>query len=195
MDPVKIVSGTVCALDRKNVDTDQIIPAVHLKRIERTGYGQFLFESWRTDPEFALNRPEFAGASILVAGDNFGCGSSREHAAWALHDYGFRAVIAPSLGDIFRNNAGKNGLLAITLPEADVRELIESAPAVATVDLEREVVVLPSSREVPFAIDAGLRHRLLNGLDDIALTMQRVAEIDDYEAQRERLGPSTLLLG
>ena len=195
MDPVRIVSGTVCALDRKNVDTDQIIPAVHLKRIERTGYGQFLFEGWRADPKFELNRPEFAGASILVAGDNFGCGSSREHAAWALHDYGFRAVIAPSLGDIFRNNAGKNGLLAITLPAADVRELIEAAPAVATVDLEREVVVLPSSREVPFEIDAGLRHRLLNGLDDIALTLQRAGEIDEYEAQRERPGPSTLLLG
>ena len=195
MDPVRIVSGTVCALDRRNVDTDQIIPAVHLKRIERTGYGQFLFEGWRADPEFELNRPKFAGASILVAGDNFGCGSSREHAAWALHDYGFRAVIAPSLGDIFRNNAGKNGLLAITLPAADVRELIEAAPAAATVDLEREVVVLPSSREVPFEIDAGLRHRLLNGLDDIALTLQRVGEIDEYEAHRERPGPSTLLLG
>ena len=195
MDPVRIVSGTVCALDRRNVDTDQIIPAVHLKRIERTGYGQFLFEAWRADPEFELNRPEYAGASILVAGDNFGCGSSREHAAWALHDYGFRAVIAPSLGDIFRNNAGKNGLLAITLPEADVRELIDTAPAAATVDLEREVVVLASGREVGFAIDAGLRHRLLNGLDDIALTLQRVGELDEYEAQRERPGPSTMLLG
>ena len=195
MDPVRIVSGTVCALDRKNVDTDQIISAVHLKRIERTGYGQFLFEAWRADPAFELNRPEYAGASILVAGDNFGCGSSREHAAWALHDYGFRAVIAPSLGDIFRNNAGKNGLLAITLPEADVRELMQAAPAAATVDLEREVVVLASGREVGFSIDAGLRQRLLNGLDDIALTLQRVGEIDEYEATRERSGPSTLLLG
>ena len=130
-----------------------------------------------------------------MAGDNFGCGSSREHAAWALHDYGFRAVIAPSLGDIFRNNAGKNGLLAITLPEADVRELMQAAPAAATVDLEREVVVLASGREVGFSIEAGLRHRLLNGLDDIALTLQRVGEIDEYEATRERSGPSTLLLG
>ena len=193
MEAVRSVSGSVASLDRADVDTDQIIPAQHLKRIERTGYGQFLFEMWRQDPEFELNKPEFAGASILVTGPNFGCGSSREHAAWALHDYGFRAVIGTTFGDIFRNNSGKNGLLIVSLSAADVAELHASAPASACVDLEREVVTLPSGREVGFTIDPDTLHRLLNGLDDIALTLQRVAEIDAYEQTRERSGPSTFL--
>jgi 3-isopropylmalate/(R)-2-methylmalate dehydratase small subunit len=188
------LTGPVAALDRANVDTDQIIPKQFLKRIERSGFGEFLFFDWRKDPDFELNRPEFQGAPILVAGRNFGSGSSREHAPWALHDYGFRAIIAPSFADIFRSNSGKNGLMLVTLPEEDVRELLDAAPAEATVDLESQTVTLPSGREVAFEIDPDLRHRLLHGLDDISLTLQRNEEIAAYEAQRERPGPSTLVL-
>ena len=143
MEHFDVVTGPVAALDRDNVDTDQIIPKQFLKRIERTGYGQFLFWDWAKDDDFPLNRPEFERAPILVAGANFGCGSSREHAAWALGGRGFRAIIAPSFADIFRSNCGKNGLLTVELPEADVRELMEAAPAAATVDLERRIVTLP----------------------------------------------------
>jgi 3-isopropylmalate/(R)-2-methylmalate dehydratase small subunit len=195
MEPVRIVTGAVAALDRTNVDTDQIIPKQFLKRIERTGFGQFLFFDWRKQDDFPLNRPDFAGAPILAAGPNFGCGSSREHAPWAIQDFGYRVVIAPSFGDIFRTNCGKIGLLAVTLDEADVRELLDAAPAEATVDLERQVVVLPSGREVGFPFDDDLRERLLNGLDDIGLTLRREDEIAAYEAGREREGPSTLALG
>jgi 3-isopropylmalate/(R)-2-methylmalate dehydratase small subunit len=194
MEPFVRLTGKVAALDRANVDTDQIIPKQFLKRIERSGFGEFLFFDWRKDPDFELNRPEFAGAPILVAGRNFGSGSSREHAPWALHDYGFRAIIAPSFADIFRSNSGKNGLMLVTLPEEDVRELLDAAPAEATVDLESQTVTLPSGREVAFEIDPDLRHRLLHGLDDISLTLQRNEEIAAYEAQRERPGPSTLVL-
>ena len=188
------VTGPVAALDRANVDTDQIIPKQFLKRIEKTGYGQFLFWDWAKDDGFPLNRPDFERAPILAVGANFGCGSSREHAAWALAGRGYRAIIAPSFADIFRSNCGKNGLLTVELPEADVRELIEAAPAAATVDLERRIVTLPSGREVAFAVDEDVRYRLLNGYDDIGLTMQRVGEIDQYERERERPGPSTLAL-
>jgi 3-isopropylmalate/(R)-2-methylmalate dehydratase small subunit len=194
MEPFVRLTGKVAALDRANVDTDQIIPKQFLKRIERSGFGEFLFFDWRKDPEFALNRPEFQGATILVAGRNFGSGSSREHAPWALHDYGFRAIIAPSFADIFRSNSGKNGLMLVTLPDEDVRELLDAAPAEATVDLESQTVTLPSGREVPFEIDQDLRHRLLNGLDDISLTLQREDEIAAYEKERERRGPSTLVI-
>jgi 3-isopropylmalate/(R)-2-methylmalate dehydratase small subunit len=189
------VTGTVAALDRANVDTDQIIPKQFLKRIERTGFAEGLFFEWRQDPGFPLNRPDFKGAPILAAGKNFGSGSSREHAPWALEDAGFRAIVAPSFADIFRSNCGNIGIVCAVLPEADVRELLDAAPAPATVDLERRVVVLPSGREVAFAFDENLRHRILNGLDEIALTLQREDEISAYEATRERPGPSILALG
>jgi len=194
MRAVRVVSGPVAALDRASVDTDQIIPKQFLKRIERTGFGEFLFFDWMKDPAFPLRRPEFASAPILAAGRSFGCGSSREHAAWALQEFGFHAIVAESFGDIFETNCSKNGLLTIALPEADVRELIDSAPAAATIDLEAQTVTLPSGRTVAFDIDPGVRERLLNGWDDIALTERRVAEIDRYEAERERSGPNVLAL-
>jgi 3-isopropylmalate/(R)-2-methylmalate dehydratase small subunit len=189
--PVRVVTGRIAVLDRPDVDTDQIIPKQFLKRIERTGYGEFLFFDWRFDdnggerPGFELNRPEFRGARVLLAGRNFGCGSSREHAAWALSDHGFDAVVAPSFGDIFRTNAGKNGLLAVVLPEAELERLMESVDLEAgselTVDLERCVVVGPDGREVPFAFDEATRHRLLNGLDEIGLTLRHEDAIAEYE--------------
>ena len=192
MKPLRTVTGRVAVLDRPDVDTDQIIPKQFLKRIERTGYGKFLFQDWRFDengnehPGFELNRPEFRNASILLAGRNFGCGSSREHAAWALQDYGFDAVVAPSFGDIFRTNAGKIGMLAITLPEDEVGRLMESIDldtgSEMTVDLERRVIVAPDGREVPFAFDEATRERILNGLDDIALTLEHEDAIAAYEA-------------
>jgi len=191
---VTVVSGPVAALDRASVDTDQIIPKQFLKRIERTGFGEFLFYDWMQDPAFPLRRPEFAGAPILATGRNFGCGSSREHAAWALQEFGIRAVVAESFGDIFLTNCSKNGLLTVALPAADVRELLDSAPAEATVDLETQTVMLPSGRNVSFDVDPGVRERLLNGWDDIALTERRGAEIDRYEAERERAGPDVLAL-
>jgi len=191
---VRVVSGPVAALDRASVDTDQIIPKQFLKRIERTGFGEFLFFDWMKNPGFPLRRPEFAGAPILATGRNFGCGSSREHAAWAIQEFGFQAVVAESFGDIFQTNASKNGLLTIALPGADVRELLDAAPAEATIDLEAQTVALPSGRTVAFDIDPGVRERLLNGWDDIALTELRAAEIDRYEADRERPGPNVLAI-
>jgi len=187
---VRVVSGPVAALDRASVDTDQIIPKQFLKRIERTGFGEFLFYDWMKDPAFPLRRPEFASAPILATGRNFGCGSSREHAAWAIQEFGFQAVVAESFGDIFRTNASKNGLLIVSLAETDVRELLDAAPAEATIDLETQTVVLPSGRTATFDVDPGIRDRLLNGWDDIALTELRTAEIDRYEADRERPGPN-----
>ena len=192
MEPITIVQGPISVLERDDVDTDQIIPKQFLKRIERTGYGDVLFFDWRYDddgndrPGFELNRPEFANARVLLAGRNFGCGSSREHAAWALQDYGIDVVIAPSFGDIFRTNAGKIGLVAIALPDADVKRLMESVDldrgSDVTVDLERCVVVAPDGKELPFEIDESTRHRLLNGLDDIGLTLQHEDAIAAYEA-------------
>ena len=191
MKQLRAVNGRVAVLDRPDVDTDQIIPKQFLKRIERTGYGEFLFSDWRFDengnerPGFELNRPEFRGASILLAGRNFGCGSSREHAAWALQDYGFDAIVAPSFGDIFRTNAGKIGLLAIALPDDEVERLMESvdldAGSEMTVDLERRVIVAPDGSEVPFAFDEATRHRILHGLDEIGLTLQHEDAIAAYE--------------
>ena len=192
MKPVTVVNGRVAVLDRPDVDTDQIIPKQFLKRIERTGYGEYLFYDWRFDddgnerPGFELNRQEFRGASILLAGRNFGCGSSREHAAWALQDYGFDVVVAPSFGDIFRTNAGKIGMLAITLADDEVARLMESVDldtgSELTVDLERRVVVAPDGREVPFEFDEATRHRLLNGLDEIGLTLRHEDAIAAYES-------------
>jgi len=194
MEPFVRLQGATAPLDRANVDTDQIIPKQFLKRIERTGFGEFLFFDWMKDPAFPLRRPDFASAPILATGRNFGCGSSREHAAWALQEFGFQAIVAESFGDIFQTNCSKNGLLTVALPAADVRELLDSAPAEATVDLETQTVKLPSGRNVSFDVDPGVRERLLNGWDDIALTERRGAEIDRYEAERERAGPDVLAL-
>jgi 3-isopropylmalate/(R)-2-methylmalate dehydratase small subunit len=192
--PVRIVTGRVAALDRTNVDTDQIIPKQFLKRIERSGFGEFLFYDWMQQADFPLLWPEFHGAPILATGRNFGCGSSREHAAWALQDFGYQAIVAESFGDIFATNCSKNGLLTVILEPAAVRELLDSAPAAATIDLEAQTVTLPSGRAVPFEIDADLRERLLNGWDDISLTEQREDEIARYEAERERVGPDALTI-
>ena len=199
MNAFTVVTGAVAPLDRADVDTDQIIPKQFLKRIERTGFGEFLFFDWRQEPGFPLERPEYRDAPILVTGRNFGCGSSREHAPWALEDFGYRAIIAPSFADIFRSNCTKIGLLPVVLPEADVRALIQSAAsepgAQATVDLERQVVIMPDGREVGFDIDPAVRHRLLNGLDDIGITLSHQAAIAVYESERERAGPVTTALG
>ena len=180
--------GIAAPLDRADVDTDQIIPAVHLRRVERTGFGPFLFESWRQDPGFVLNDPRYAGASVLVTGPNFGSGSSREHAVWALEDYGFRAVVAPSFADIFRTNCTKVGVLPVELPEADVRRLLALVAAEpgtrVSVDLEAKTVRAPGF-EATFAIDDFTRWRLLEGLDDIGLTLRHADAIADYEATRD----------
>jgi 3-isopropylmalate/(R)-2-methylmalate dehydratase small subunit len=188
MDKFDVHTGRVVPLRQTNVDTDQIIPAEYLKRISRTGFADGLFAAWRAnEPDFVLNRPEFAGATILVAGADFGTGSSREHAVWALQDAGFRAVIAPRFGDIFRGNSLKAGLLTVLLPEAAVADLwarAEAEPATeVTVDLVgREVRY--ADQTVPFELDDHARWRLLNGLDDISLTLQHVEEIGGYEARR-----------
>ena len=190
-----IHQGVVATMDRANVDTDQIIPKQFLKRIERSGFGQFLFYDWRflddgttPNPEFELNRVNVKGASILVARQNFGSGSSREHAVWALDDYGFRCVIAPSFADIFFNNCFKNGLLPITLPEADIDELFkraaEHSPYQLTVDLGKQVIHDGRGFERSFEVDPSRRHNLLHGLDDIAQTLQYEEKITAYESAR-----------
>jgi 3-isopropylmalate/(R)-2-methylmalate dehydratase small subunit len=188
-------TGIVATLDRANVDTDQIIPKQFLKRIERTGFGQFLFYDWRflddattPNPDFELNQDDVAGASVLVTRKNFGSGSSREHAVWALDDYGFRAVIAPSYADIFYNNCFKNGVLPIVLPEAEIDELFsrtaEHAPYQLTVDLQNQTVTDSSGLECKFEIDESRRHNLLHGLDDIAQTLHQEEKISAYETAR-----------
>ena len=187
MEPVTIIHGGVTVLDRADVDTDQIIPKQFLKRIERTGYGPFLFYDWRQDGDFVLNRPEHQGASVLVAGANFGCGSSREHAPWAIRDAGFRAIVAPSFADIFRANCNKTGLLAAPLTESQVRHLIDLATedpaAEVTVDLEAQQV-RGDGFAYSFEIDAFARECLLGGLDEIALVERHQASIAAYEARR-----------
>ena len=187
MEPVKRVSGRMAPLDRADVDTDQIIPKQFLKRIERTGYGPFLFFDWRADGKFVLDRPEHAGASVLVTGANFGCGSSREHAPWALRDFGFRAIISPSFADIFLANSYKTGLLAVTLPERQVRQLIDLASedptAIVTVDLEKQEV-RGEGFSYRFEIDAFARECLLGGLDEIGLVERHATEIGAYETKR-----------
>jgi 3-isopropylmalate/(R)-2-methylmalate dehydratase small subunit len=194
VNPVQVISGAVAPLDRESVDTDQIVPKQFLKRIERSGFGEFLFYDWMSQADFPLLWPEFHGAPILATGRNFGCGSSREHAAWALQDFGYRAIVAESFGDIFAINCSKIGLLTVVLAPDAVRELIDSAPAEATIDLEAQAVTLPSGRRVRFEIDAGIRERLLHGWDDIALTERRLDEIERYEAEREREGPDVLAI-
>jgi 3-isopropylmalate/(R)-2-methylmalate dehydratase small subunit len=180
---LRSVTGRAVVLDRADVDTDQIIPKQFLKRIERTGYGEFLFFDWMRDPEFVLNRPESRGAPILIAGRNFGCGSSREHAAWALEDFGFRVVIAPSFGDIFRTNAVNSGLAPVALPSGDVAALRDAVAMrnELTVDLERLEISHPDGLRVSFPFDAHSQETLVNGLDDIARTLQREAAIDAFE--------------
>src|SRR5437764_10390222 len=184
MQPVKYVTGRMAPLDLADVDTDQIIPKQFLKRIERTGYGPFLFYDWRARGDFVLDRPEYAGAPVLVAGANFGCGSSREHAPWALRDFGFRAIIAPSFADIFRANCYKTGLLAVTLPSSQVRQLVdlvsEDPRAVIVVDLERQVV-RGEGVEYRFEIDPFARDCLLQGLDEIALAERHDVAISSCE--------------
>jgi 3-isopropylmalate/(R)-2-methylmalate dehydratase small subunit len=198
MQPFRVHTGIAVPLDRPNVDTDQIIPARYLKRIERTGFGQFLFYAWRftpdgqPNPEFVLNQERYRGASILIAGANFGCGSSREHAPWALADYGFRAIVAPSFADIFFNNCFKNGLLPVILPAEDVAELQQRAQTSAgyklTVDLESCTVRDEQGFSRQFEVDGFRRHCLLNGLDDIGLTLQHEAEIAAFEQRRAQRG-------
>jgi 3-isopropylmalate/(R)-2-methylmalate dehydratase small subunit len=182
MRPLPSATGAVAVLDRADVDTDQIIPKQFLKRIERTGYGEFLFFDWMKDPEFELHR--YPGATILLAGPNFGCGSSREHAAWALEDYGFDVVIAPSFGDIFRTNAVNTGLAPIALPAEQVATLQEAVRVdnVLTVDLERLAITNSCGLRIPFELDAHTQETLVHGLDDIARTLKREPEIDAYEA-------------
>src|SRR5690606_20798029 len=192
MEKFTVHTGVAAPLRRSDVDTDQIIPAEYLKRVTRTGFEDGLFEAWRKDPTFVLNDPAYAGATVLVAGARFGVGSSREHAVWALADYGFRAVIAPSFGDIFRNNALKGGLLPVQLPESTVAELwqmLQDRPGTElTVDLvERRIVA--DEKSWPFAIDEHSRARLLEGLDDIGLTLRHEDAIAAFEATRPSFKP------
>jgi len=189
MEPVRIVTGHAVPLDRSDVDTDQIIPSDWLKRIERTGFGAGLFSEWRDDRDFVLNRPEHAGATILVAGPNFGIGSSREHAVWALVDYGFAVVISPLFGDIFRNNSTRSGLVPAEVSADDGRLIMDTITAQpdleVTVDVERRTVEIPAAGiTVPFSLDDAARERLLQGLDDIGVTLGHGAEIDTFEATR-----------
>ena len=198
MEAVKVVTGTAVPLDRSDVDTDQIIPSDWLKRVERTGFGKGLFSEWRDDPEFVLNAPQFGGAEILVAGENFGTGSSREHAVWAIMDYGFKAVISPRFADIFRNNCTKNGLIPVTVPPEFAQELMLAVVADPTieikVDVESRTVSAPAiGMETTFPLDDATRERFLKGLDDIGITLAYDAEISAYEAKRPSFKPSTKL--
>ncbi len=195
MDPVKKVEGRALPLGYSDVDTDQIVPSDALKRIERTGFGQFLFSGWRDDENFVMNNPDYEAANVLLAGENFGSGSSREHAVWALQDYGFGAIIAPSFADIFKNNSSKNGLLTVELSEATVKKLLEAVredpTAEVTVDLENRTVTGPGVEE-SFEIDDFTRRRLLEGLDDISLTLTHEEDLDSFERSRPGYLPSVL---
>ena len=194
MDPFTTHTGRAIPLRRSNVDTDQIIPAVYLKRVTRSGFEDGLFAAWRADPGFVLNQEEYAGATVLVAGPDFGTGSSREHAVWALMDYGFRAVLSSRFADIFRGNSLKQGLLTVVVPQDVIERLwdaVESDPATeVTVDLQAREVRAPGLTQ-PFDIDDYTRWRLLEGLDDIGLTLRHVAAIDAYEASRSPWLPAT----
>ncbi len=189
MEKFRTLTSKVMPLDRVNVDTDQIIPKQFLKRIERTGYEDFLFFDWRRDPAFELNNPRYKGAQILVAARNFGCGSSREHAAWALSDYGFRCVVAPSFADIFHSNAGKNGILLVTLPEEQVQTLLDRAANrdgyKLTVSLEENTIRDEQGLTTTFSVDPFRRYCLLEGLDDIGLTLRHADALDKFERQHD----------
>jgi 3-isopropylmalate/(R)-2-methylmalate dehydratase small subunit len=189
MEAVRVITGTAVPLVRSDVDTDQIIPSDWLKRVERTGFGAGLFSEWRENSDFVLNQERYSGAKILVAGSNFGTGSSREHAVWALQDYGFAAVLSPRFADIFRNNSGKMGLVAATVAHDSVQRLwdaIEEDPKLeVVVDVEHKRVAAPAiGLDVPFEIDDFTQHRLLNGLDDIGLTLAHGVDIDRFESTR-----------
>ena len=185
MKEFRSLTARAAVLDRPDVDTDQIVPKQFLKRIERTGYGEFLFYDWRQDPAFELNRPEYDGARILLTGANFGCGSSREHAAWALQDYGFEVVIAPSFGDIFFSNAVQIGLVPVTLGAAEVKGLMARLGhgGELTVDLETQTISVPAGEVVPFEMDQFIRQALLEGMDAITRTLRHEAEIAAFEAR------------
>ena len=192
MEPIRAVSGTAVPLDRSDVDTDQIIPSDWLKKVERTGFAAGLFGEWRDDRDFVLNQEEYAGASILVAGPNFGTGSSREHAVWALVDYGFKAVLSPKFGDIFRNNCTKAGLVPVQVDAAVgaalLRAVMDDPTLEITVDIDRRMVSAPKAGiEAPFPLDDFTRFRLLEGLDDIGLTLRHEADITAYEARTGHL--------
>ena len=203
-----VLNGLVVPLDRANVDTDAIIPKQFLKSIKRAGFGPNLFDEWRyldhgepgksnhdrpLNPDFVLNQPRYRGVSVLLARENFGCGSSREHAPWALEDYGFRAIIAPSFADIFYNNCFKNGILPIVLDSAVVDRLFKACESnegyILTVDLAKQTVVTPAGEVIRFEVDGGRKHRLLNGLDDIGLTLLQGDKINAYEARRKQEAP------
>jgi 3-isopropylmalate/(R)-2-methylmalate dehydratase small subunit len=195
MEAVRVVQGTAVPLDRSDVDTDQIIPAEWLKRVERTGFGRGLFATWRDDRDFVFNDESYAGATILIGGPNFGTGSSREHAVWAITDYGFRAVVSPRFGDIFRNNATKNGLVPVVVPpevgEALLRA-VEADPSLEiTIDVERRTIAAPAAGiECAFPLDDATRERFLEGLDDIGITLRDAGAIDSFEATRPQWLPS-----
>jgi 3-isopropylmalate/(R)-2-methylmalate dehydratase small subunit len=195
MDKFTTLTGLAAPLKRSNVDTDQIIPAVYLKRITQTGFEDALFAAWRQDPEFVLNQPAFQGAEILVAGPDFGTGSSREHAVWALRDFGFKVIISPRFGDIFRGNSGKQGLLAAQVEEAEVKEIwaaIDAHPGLnITVSLEDREVSF-GDRKISFQIDDYTRWRLMEGFDDISLTLQNEQAITDFESRRAAWLPTTI---
>jgi 3-isopropylmalate/(R)-2-methylmalate dehydratase small subunit len=195
MEAVRVVTGTAVPLDRSDVDTDQIIPASWLKRVERTGFGVGLFSAWRDSRDFVLNDERFAGATILLAGPNFGTGSSREHAVWAIMDYGFKAVISPRFGDIFKNNSGKNGLVTAQIDAAVLQRLMTAVQAdptlELTVDVERLVVAAPAlGVETPFPLDPATQERFLQGLDEIGLTLRQADDIAGYEARRAPFKPT-----
>jgi 3-isopropylmalate/(R)-2-methylmalate dehydratase small subunit len=196
VEPVITITGTAVPLDRSDVDTDQIIPSDWLKRVERTGFGEGLFSEWREDPEFVLNLPQFNEASILVAGPNFGVGSSREHAVWSIMDYGFKAVIAPRFGDIFRNNSTKNGLVPVVVPAEVAEELLRAVEADPTLEItvdvdERRVHAPAIGVHVDFPLDDATRERFMNGLDDIGITLVHADAITAFEATRPSWMPST----
>jgi 3-isopropylmalate/(R)-2-methylmalate dehydratase small subunit len=197
MEPVQRIQAQAIPLNRRDVDTDQIIPAKYLKLVQRTGFGKFLFDSWRKDESFVLNDPIYAQAQVLVAGPNFGCGSSREHAPWALQDYGFKAIIAPSFADIFRNNSAKIGLLLVTLRQDEVEIIMhraeEKPDTQVIVDLEAQTVGIAGEEwTMHFDIDPFVKHCLINGLDDISLTMQHSDDISSFESKRPGFLPSTV---
>ena len=195
MEPITSHTGRAVALRRSNVDTDQIIPAVYLKRVTRSGFEDGLFAAWRNDPDFVLNRPEFQGASVLVAGSDFGTGSSREHAVWALRDYGFRAVVSPRFADIFRGNAGKGGLVTAVLAQSDVENLWDAIERDPTLEVTVDVVARTVSwadRSVDFELDNYTRWRLMEGLDDIDLTLKHEADVAVFEAGRPSWLPTTV---
>ncbi len=196
MEPVHIVQGTAVPLDRSDVDTDQIIPSDWLKRVERTGFDKGLFSEWRDDPNFVMNQDEYLGANILLGGPNFGTGSSREHAVWAIQQYGFAAVVSPRFGPIFRNNCTKNGLVAVQVTEEIGKQLMTAVQAdptlEITIDVQRRTLEAPAlDIEIEFELSDAVQHRFLNGLDDIGLTLQNAGSIDDFESSRPVFKPTT----